>query len=161
MAPHLFVMGDVGRFRDVEPGDVQPTVDSAVTQLSSVDGLTVTGTSRAPATFNYASGTIPDDSPAISDNVTSQIVSLGCFTQPPTETAMMTSLGGRVSIPLASRISANIGYSYSRISTATPLNVQSMASASATAPNGRGPAICAGLRGDTGHCIPTACSVRL
>ena len=42
--------GDVGQLRNLEPSEVQPTVDSTTALLSGA-GVSVTGTSRVPATY--------------------------------------------------------------------------------------------------------------
>jgi opacity protein-like surface antigen len=52
VAPHLSVFGDVGQFHNLQPSDVQPTVDSAVAALSANQGLSVLGTGRVPAVFS-------------------------------------------------------------------------------------------------------------
>ncbi len=52
IAPHLLVFGDLGRFHDLQPSDVQPLVDSATSQLLANQGLGVTGTGRVPATYS-------------------------------------------------------------------------------------------------------------
>ncbi len=51
IAPHLMVFGDVGRFRDVQPSDVQPNID-LTTQASADQGLGVVGTGRVPAVYS-------------------------------------------------------------------------------------------------------------
>jgi opacity protein-like surface antigen len=52
IAPHLSVFGDVGQFHNLQPSDVQPTVDSAVASLSTDDGLNVLGAGRVPAVYS-------------------------------------------------------------------------------------------------------------
>ena len=54
IAPHLSVFGDVGQFHNLQPSDVQPTVDTAVATLSTDQGLGVLGTGRVPAVFSQA-----------------------------------------------------------------------------------------------------------
>src|ERR1043166_3426490 len=51
VAPHLQVFGDVGRFANLTPGSVEPSIDSAVSSLSSNDGLDVTGSVKMPARY--------------------------------------------------------------------------------------------------------------
>jgi hypothetical protein len=51
IAPHLFVFGDVGQFRNLRPSDVQPLVDIGTT-ASADEGLTVNGTGRVPAVYS-------------------------------------------------------------------------------------------------------------
>src|SRR5258706_14945827 len=51
IAPHLLVFGDLGRFHDLLPSDVQPAVDSTTTSLLDNQGLGVIGTGRVPATY--------------------------------------------------------------------------------------------------------------
>ena len=50
VAPHLMVFGDLGQFHNLQPSDVQPSVDSATATLSG-SGLNVIGTGRVPATY--------------------------------------------------------------------------------------------------------------
>src|SRR5947207_12902 len=51
IAPRLLVFGDVGQFHNLQPSQVQPTVDSADTFLSAAQGLNVIGTGRVPAWY--------------------------------------------------------------------------------------------------------------
>jgi len=51
VAPHLMVFGDLGQFRNLQPSDVQPTVDSTTATLSG-SGLNVIGTGRVPAVYS-------------------------------------------------------------------------------------------------------------
>jgi opacity protein-like surface antigen len=51
VAPHLMVFGDLGRFRNVQPSDVQPQIDNATATLSG-SGLNVIGAGRVPATYS-------------------------------------------------------------------------------------------------------------
>lgn len=61
IAPHLLVFGDVGQFHNLQPSDVQPSVD--ITTAASADrGLSVIGTGRVPALYSvgglrYQAGT--------------------------------------------------------------------------------------------------------
>jgi opacity protein-like surface antigen len=48
IAPNLFVFGDVGQFHNLQPSQLQPTVDSAEVMLSA-NGIAVDGTARVPA----------------------------------------------------------------------------------------------------------------
>jgi opacity protein-like surface antigen len=50
-APHVVVFGEVGRFKNLEPSDVQPTVDATIASLSSNLGLDVTGTGSLHAAY--------------------------------------------------------------------------------------------------------------
>jgi opacity protein-like surface antigen len=80
------------------------------------------------AKFTYNSGTLVGavTSPVAGDDVTTQLVSLGDFTQPPSSTAFMFSVGGGVETPIAPHLVANVGYRVSRVSADTPLNAQSV-----------------------------------
>jgi hypothetical protein len=50
IAPNLFVFGDLGRFRNLQPSQLQPAInDETITLLNS--GLTVTGAAHAPAWY--------------------------------------------------------------------------------------------------------------
>lgn len=80
------------------------------------------------ATFTYGSGTLVGAAtpPATGDDVTSQLVSLGDFTQPEASTAFMFGVGGGVEAPIAPHVVADVGYRVSRVSAVTPLNAQSV-----------------------------------
>jgi opacity protein-like surface antigen len=79
------------------------------------------------AQFIYSSGTLPDGTtPASGDDVTSQIALLGDFTQPAATSAFMFTVGGGVQVPVAPRVSVDVGYRVSRISADTPVNAQSI-----------------------------------
>ena len=80
------------------------------------------------ASFTYSSGTlIGAISPPVSgDDVTSQIVSLGDFTQLPSSTAFMYAFGGGVESPIGPHLLANVGYRLSRVEADTPVNAQSV-----------------------------------
>jgi outer membrane protein with beta-barrel domain len=80
------------------------------------------------AQFVYASGTLPGAtlSPTVGDDVTSQLVSLGDFTQPAATNALMFTVGGGVQVPVASHVSVDVGYRVSRINADTPVNAQSV-----------------------------------
>lgn len=49
VAPHLSVIGDVGRFRNLVPSEVQPAIDSTTTSLADTQGVTVLGTGTVTA----------------------------------------------------------------------------------------------------------------
>src|SRR5437868_10102364 len=74
------------------------------------------------AAFTYSSGTLPGTTPALGDDVTSQLVSLGAFTQPAPTNAFMFTIGGGVQMPTAPRVSVDVGYRLSRIEADTPTN---------------------------------------
>jgi opacity protein-like surface antigen len=78
------------------------------------------------ATFTYASGTIGASTPAVGDDVTSQIVSLGDFTQPAATTALMVSGGGGVQAPVARHLMVDAGYRLARIAANTPFTAQGL-----------------------------------
>jgi opacity protein-like surface antigen len=80
------------------------------------------------ATFTCTSGTLVGaiTPPSSGDDVTSQIVSLGDFTQPPASTAFMFSVGGGVEVPIVPHFVANAGYRVSRASADTPVSAQSV-----------------------------------
>jgi opacity protein-like surface antigen len=80
------------------------------------------------AKFTYNSGTLVGavTAPVSGDDVTTQLVSLGDFTQPPASTAFMFSVGGGVETPIAPHLVADVGYRVSRVSADTPLNAQSV-----------------------------------
>jgi len=158
VARNLYVFADVGRFHNVQPSEVQPSVDAADAVLSA-QGVGVTGVARVPAwqtlggvrytiptrwiaspyviggagvarltpsaTFTYASGTLPGTAPAVGDDVTSQVISLGDFTQPAAANAFMFTIGGGVRVPIAPRLDVDLGYRVSRINADTPVNANS------------------------------------
>jgi len=80
------------------------------------------------AQFTYASGTLlgATTTPTTGTDVTSQLVSLGDFTQPPASTAFMFAVGGGVEAPIAPHLVADVGYRVSRVAADTPLNAQSV-----------------------------------
>ena len=75
------------------------------------------------AQFTFSSGTLPDGStPATGTDVTSIITSAGSFTEPPTSSAFMFTLGGGVQVPVAPHWAVDAGYRYSRIAADTTLS---------------------------------------
>jgi len=79
------------------------------------------------ATFTYSSGTFPGTTtPSLGDDVTDQLVSLGDFTQPSPTNAFMFTIGGGVQVPIAPRVSVDVGYRVSRIEADTPINAHSV-----------------------------------
>jgi opacity protein-like surface antigen len=52
VAPRLFVFGDLGRYHNLQPSDVQPAVDSTTAALASSTGLNVIGSGRVPAWYS-------------------------------------------------------------------------------------------------------------
>ena len=80
------------------------------------------------AKFTYHSGTLVGavTAPVAGDDVTTQLVSLGDFTQPAASTAFMFSVGGGVETPIAPHLVADVGYRVSRVSADMPLNAQSV-----------------------------------
>ena len=74
------------------------------------------------AAFIYSSGTLQGTTPALGDDVTAQLVSLGAFTQPAPTNAFMFTIGGGVQMPTAPRVSVDVGYRLSRIEADTPTN---------------------------------------
>jgi opacity protein-like surface antigen len=159
IAPNLYVFGDLGRFQNIQPSQIQPSIDVTTASLAS-GGLGVTGTAQVPAwyslggvrvtiptrgrvwpyvfggagfarmtptaQFTFASGTLSGSTPNVGDDVTSQLVALGDFTQPPATNALMVAGGGGVEVPLAPRFSVDVGYRVSRIAADTPLTTQSV-----------------------------------
>ena len=79
------------------------------------------------AEFTYSSGALPDGSTAApGDNVTSEVMLLGDFTQPAATNAFMFTIGGGVQMPVAPRLSVDVGYRVSRINAETPVNAHSI-----------------------------------
>ena len=77
------------------------------------------------AQFIYnGGGTLPGSTtvPVMGDDVTSQLVSLGDFSQPAASTAFMFAVGGGVEAPIAPHLVADVGYRVSRVAADTRLN---------------------------------------
>jgi opacity protein-like surface antigen len=51
IAPHLLVFGSLGEFHNLQPSELQPTVDSTAAVLAAGQGLNVLGTARVPAWY--------------------------------------------------------------------------------------------------------------
>ena len=52
IAPHLLVFGSLGEFHNLQPSELQPTVDSTTAVLAAGQGLNVLGTARVPAWYS-------------------------------------------------------------------------------------------------------------
>lgn len=77
------------------------------------------------AQFTFSSGVLPDGStPPMGEDVTSQLVSAGDFTQPASTNAIMLTFGGGVEIPMAGRWAIDAGYRLSRVRADVPVNAQ-------------------------------------
>jgi opacity protein-like surface antigen len=76
--------------------------------------------------FTYSNGTLLGSTPSPGDDVTSQLISLGEFTQPAATNAFMFSTGGGVDVPVAPHLAVDVGYRVSRIATDTPVTAQSV-----------------------------------
>src|SRR5215471_16971730 len=50
VAPHLFVFGNIGRFNNLLPSEVQPALNDATQALSTL-GVDVTGNPKVPAWY--------------------------------------------------------------------------------------------------------------
>lgn len=158
LAPHLLLFGNVGRFHNLQPSEVQPAVDDAVAALASIDPVTLQGESRVPAwystgglrfdlpvhsrvtpyilggagvarvtptaKFSLTGGVLPDSTSIAGDDITSQVISLGYFTQPSPTNAFLSTFGGGVAIPLARHVIVDAGYRFSHVATDTPVNAQ-------------------------------------
>jgi opacity protein-like surface antigen len=75
---------------------------------------------------------LPDGTtPAVGDDVTSQVIATGEFTAPPSSTAFMYTLGG-VQIPVALLWAVDAGYRFSRLAADSPVNPQGARSVSDT-----------------------------
>jgi opacity protein-like surface antigen len=82
----------------------------------------------APAAkFNLTGGVLPDSTSIAGDDVTSQVIALGYFTQPAASNAFLSSFGGGIAIPLARHITADASYRFSHVATDTPVNAQGAA----------------------------------
>ena len=84
------------------------------------------------AAFTFQSGTMPDGStPTVGQDITSAIATAGAFTQPPSSTAFMFTLGGGVQALVAPHWVVGAGFRYSRIAadttlSASPLNANGL-----------------------------------
>jgi hypothetical protein len=80
---------------------------------------------KPSARFTYSSGTLPDGStPAVGDDVTTQLESAFDFSLPMPTNAFMATIGGGVEIPLARHWAVDADYRFARINADIPLNVQ-------------------------------------
>ena len=80
---------------------------------------------KPTARFTYSSGALPDGStPAVGDDVTTQLESAFDFSLPLPSNAFMATLGGGVEVPLARHWAVDADYRFSRINADTPLNAQ-------------------------------------
>ena len=61
IAPHLSVIGDIGRFRNLQPSEIQPAIDATTVSLADTQGVAVVGTGKVPAW--YSAGGLRDDLP--------------------------------------------------------------------------------------------------
>lgn len=78
------------------------------------------------ATFTYTSGTLPGSTPSVGDDVTTQIVALGDFTQPAATNAFAFAVGGGIEAAVARHVVVDVGYRVTRIDTDTAFNAQSV-----------------------------------
>jgi opacity protein-like surface antigen len=68
---------------------------------------------------------LPDGAtPSLGADITTALASAGDYTQPAASTALMYTLGGGVTVPLAQHWGVDAGYRYSRVASDTPVNVQ-------------------------------------
>ena len=61
VAPHVTVFGDIGRFRNLQPSEVQPAIDNTTASLAATQGVSVIGTGKVPAW--YSAGGVRVDLP--------------------------------------------------------------------------------------------------
>lgn len=78
------------------------------------------------AQFIYASGTLGDSTPVAGADVTSQLITLGDFTQPAASTAFTFTAGAGVEVPVAPHVNVDVGYRLSRVDADTPLTAHSV-----------------------------------
>ena len=52
IAPHVLAFGSLGEFHNLQPSELQPTVDSTMAVLAAGQGLNVLGTARVPAWYS-------------------------------------------------------------------------------------------------------------
>ena len=112
--PAMYSVGGV-RYQPAMLGRIAPYV------LGGVGVAHLTPTAR----FTYSSGALPDGStPAVGDDVTSQLESAFDFSLPMPGNAFMATIGGGVEVPLARHWAVDADYRFSRIKADTPLNAQ-------------------------------------
>jgi opacity protein-like surface antigen len=78
------------------------------------------------AQFTYSSGTLLGATPSPGDDVTSQIVALGDFTQPAASNALMVSGGAGIETAIAPHMVLDVGYKLSHIAIDSPISAQSV-----------------------------------
>ena len=79
------------------------------------------------ATFLYQSGTTSSgDVPVPGDDITSDVIASGAFAAPVASTELMFRGGAGVQVPLNKHLLGNVGYSLSRISSASPIYAQDL-----------------------------------
>jgi hypothetical protein len=114
--PALYTVGGV-RFEPMPQNRVSPYVLGGV----GVAHL------KPTAQFIYTSGALPDGSTAVAgDDVTTQIETAGAFNLPAASNALMYTLGGGASIPVARGWAVDAAYRFSRVNADTPLNAQGL-----------------------------------
>jgi opacity protein-like surface antigen len=52
IAPHLMAYGNLGKFGNIQPSELEPAVDATSTLVATADGLQVTGIARVPAWYS-------------------------------------------------------------------------------------------------------------
>src|SRR5215510_3826349 len=52
IAPRLMVYGNLGKFGNIQPSELEPAVDATSTLVAATDGLQVTGIARVPAWYS-------------------------------------------------------------------------------------------------------------
>ena len=79
------------------------------------------------ASFQYISGTFPDGSLSTSGSaVTSQVIATGVFTEPPSSSAFMWSVGAGADFQLVRHVALEAGYRFSRVAADTPIDANSV-----------------------------------
>ncbi|HKB10092.1 MAG TPA: porin family protein [Vicinamibacterales bacterium] len=78
------------------------------------------------AQFIYQSGTLTGVTAVPGDDVASQLSAIGAYTDPAATNAFMFTVGGGVQVPIAPRVSVDVGYRLSRINGDTPVNAHSI-----------------------------------
>ena len=75
--------------------------------------------------FLYQDGTsLNGNTDVTGQDITADVTSSGLFTTPAPSTSLMLRTGAGVQIPIGKYLLGNVGYSVSRISTATPIHAQ-------------------------------------
>jgi opacity protein-like surface antigen len=129
--PNFFAILTIGSAQTRFQNDVLLLVNQAkggnLSNSQIISGLDdALGIAHAPGVVDIPYASANATTPIVGTDVTSELVTSGYFTTPPSTTAFMYTLGGGVDIPVAHHWAVDVGYRFSRIQADTPLNAQGM-----------------------------------